>query len=390
MTFKHINFSDSPTMRSLEKIAISKGLVKVEKPLIKEASSPDLSVSSNLTENILKLCSGLRANGLNKYADEVESKFISYKKAEKSLYDVSGEEGEDLVDAAHPEGSHQLEGVSGDSIIETIIDKQLADLKMIDKIPTGKLSSAKDIICAVKNAINIKIAEELNPDELDNQCKVNIQAAINKFNILRNVVNKELWIPIPNPFDEDNTIIVSPTVSKINIIINKLFGSYGSFGVGILNFLKLRVSEEVGPTVDKLGEQIKSYLGTALSLKNKANMARAEQTSKQTGEPEIINTPATELKEVKIEGSPLSILYRNINNLIGKLSGWKVRGNISSNNQLKNWIDNQIKQLQDIENRYTIEEKSHPNQAKELISPLQQDIANEEKDINEFAGKFIK
>lgn len=149
MTLKHVKFEDSVTMRSLEKVAREKGWVQSE-PIEKTAKKKDdYSVTSNLTENVIKLCTGLRNSGFTKYADELESKFMAYKKA-TNMYDTTGEKGEDLVDAAHPHGSHKLEGVDGDSVIETILDQQLKDVEMVNKHPSGKLSSAKDVLNAVK------------------------------------------------------------------------------------------------------------------------------------------------------------------------------------------------------------------------------------------------
>src|SRR5580692_10358469 len=133
MTFKHIDFADSETMRSLERLAVKKGLCKPEE--IKKTAAIDLFASSNLTQNILNLCSGLRASGMNKYAEEIEQKYIYYKKAQ-TLYDVSKETGEDLIDAAHPNGSHKLRDVDSDeAVIETVIDQHLAAIKMLDKKP---------------------------------------------------------------------------------------------------------------------------------------------------------------------------------------------------------------------------------------------------------------
>lgn len=86
MSFKHINFTDSQTMREFEKLAIKKGLIKPEQ-IKKEASEKpkDYSVSDDLTSNILKLCSGLRYSGYEVFASEVEDKFLLHKKAEAEL-----------------------------------------------------------------------------------------------------------------------------------------------------------------------------------------------------------------------------------------------------------------------------------------------------------------
>jgi hypothetical protein len=153
MNWKHTKFDESVVMRSLEKLAKEKGMVK-EKDLTKTASVKklDLSPSSSLTINLMKLSAGLRAEGLSSYADELETKFTNYKYAQ-TLYDTHGEKGEDLIDAAHPKGSHKLEDVdSTEAVFETILDQHLQNVKMIDKKPTGKLAN-HSIINQVKKVL---------------------------------------------------------------------------------------------------------------------------------------------------------------------------------------------------------------------------------------------
>src|SRR5579885_1969993 len=112
MTFKHVKFEDSPTMRSLERVAKDNGWVK-EEPIVKEAARKEnYKPSLALMDNIIKLCNGLRKVGMEKYADELENNFVNYKRAQ-TIYETSKEKGEDLVDAAHPQGSHKLEDVEG-------------------------------------------------------------------------------------------------------------------------------------------------------------------------------------------------------------------------------------------------------------------------------------
>lgn len=148
MTFKHVKFEDSIVMRSLEKLAKEKGLVESE-PITKSASQ-SLVPTNNLTENVLVLCDGLRQRGFTKQAIELEEKFLAYKQAQ-TLYETTSEKGEDLVDAAHPKGSYKLEDVDSDeAVVETILDRHMKMVKMIEKTPTGKLSSASQVINAVK------------------------------------------------------------------------------------------------------------------------------------------------------------------------------------------------------------------------------------------------
>jgi len=149
MTFKHAKFDDSAVMRSLEKVAREKGWVE-SKPITKSASSElNFSPSSNLTENVLKLCAGLKQVGLERYALDIENKFVTFKQA-ATLYDTHGETGEDLVEAAHPKGSHKLEDMDSNHVVLTILDQHLKGIELANKKPTGKLSNARDILKAVK------------------------------------------------------------------------------------------------------------------------------------------------------------------------------------------------------------------------------------------------
>lgn len=176
MTFKHMKFEDSPTMRALEKVAKEKGLVKPE-PLQKKAAvtkKADYTPSENLMENIFKLCAGLRDNGLKKEADEIEMNYLNLKRAQ-TLYETSKETGDDLIHAAHPKGSHKLEGVEGDeyAVVEDILDQHIKIVEKITKKPTGKLSSA-GVINAVKKALGQEdpTAQKYSPELIGNWYRV--------------------------------------------------------------------------------------------------------------------------------------------------------------------------------------------------------------------------
>lgn len=155
MTYKHIDFSSSPTMRSLERVAKEKGWIK-EEPLTKTAAvKTDLTPSNSLLDNVLKLCAGLRDRGFEKQASELEINLLNYKQAQ-TLYETTPEKGEDLVHAAHPQGSHKLEGLDAENdgaVVEDILDQHAKNLQMIEKKPTGKLASISEAIEAVKVAI---------------------------------------------------------------------------------------------------------------------------------------------------------------------------------------------------------------------------------------------
>lgn len=162
MTYKNIKFEDSAVMRSLERVAVEKGLVKPD-ILKKEASAKPEEAPHTLSEKILKLCEGLREQGFQKYADEVEVKFLMFKKAENSLYDITKEEGKDLIEFAHPDGGKKLDkGWSDLGTVETILEKQRKIQEVVNKKPTGKLAS-KNIINTIRIVLAQDAAEPTDP-----------------------------------------------------------------------------------------------------------------------------------------------------------------------------------------------------------------------------------
>lgn len=110
---------------------------------LKPAESDEVIVESkgSLDENILKLCNGLRGQGLDSYAESLEKKFITYKAAANThLYRAHDEDGVDLINAAHPDGDVNMgDGERGD--VETIVSHQKKMIDVVQKTPTGKLAS---------------------------------------------------------------------------------------------------------------------------------------------------------------------------------------------------------------------------------------------------------
>lgn len=177
-------------MRALEKVAQEKGLVKPD-PIQKTASASkiDLTPSDNLMENVLKLCNGLRRQGFEKEASEVETNYLSYKQAQ-TLYDVSQEKGEDQIQAAHPEGSHKMENIEGDmAVFETVVSRHLKVLDVVKKTPAGKLTEASAIIDAVKTVLG-----QTSPVSLDKFVKDYAAKAYTALVSICNVASDEITL----------------------------------------------------------------------------------------------------------------------------------------------------------------------------------------------------
>lgn len=241
MTFKHGNFGDFVVMRSLEKLAQEKGLVSPEKAIKTASTKVGLTPSNNFTSNILNLCAGLRASNFHKQADELESKFMIYKKSQ-TLYEAFKETGEDLVDLAHPKGSHKLEGVDGGdlTVIETIVDQHLKTLKMIDKMPTGKLASSRDILNAVKIVLGQTIAEQLDPLRKENAI-TELSYILGHLDQAKEILNKIDATSLKWSFNIHHKDIVirinNATKDNVNIQeINKIIGGLNSIQDSINGF----------------------------------------------------------------------------------------------------------------------------------------------------------
>jgi hypothetical protein len=118
---------------------------KPEEPQAKELFDSIIlsSETSSLSASILKLCSKLRTEGFSRYADELEEKFLQYKAAKVHLYRAHDEDGEDLVERAHPDGDVKIvdEVSDNNGDVETIVSRHKKIVDIMGKEPTGKLGS---------------------------------------------------------------------------------------------------------------------------------------------------------------------------------------------------------------------------------------------------------
>lgn len=109
---------------------------------IKALLATDTVREVTVDEKIMSLCSKLRQEGFNKQADGLEEKFLTYKSATTHLYRVHDEDGEDLVDAAHPDGENAICDAGGDlGTVETIVTEHKKLVDIITKEPKGKHAS---------------------------------------------------------------------------------------------------------------------------------------------------------------------------------------------------------------------------------------------------------
>lgn len=308
MTFKHVKFQDSAVMRSLERVAKEKGLVK-EEDLVKTASlskKADLTPSDNLLENLLKLSSGLREAGFSKYADELEDKAFAYKQSQ-TLYETSKETGEDLVDAAHPKGSHKLEDVDGDDLatIETIIDQQLKDLEMIEKKPTGKLASGKDILKAVRVVLAQDATEQIT-DQISEQLSI----VLSSVRRLDSLTAKELNFDLSTGYIPNLAALAkNPKVDNLREMQKLISRMRWRLKPGVA----FGVSEDLWTQIEPLQVAAEKAIEKAINLRIKFNQIKSKELTNETAPAApapIANPVVDKLKSAKMTLNGIAALVK--------------------------------------------------------------------------------
>jgi hypothetical protein len=337
MTFKHIKF-DSEVFRSLEKVAVAKGLVKPE-TLEKKASitkKADYTPSSDFMENILKLCAGLRTEGLVKEAAELEVNFLNYKQAQ-TLYETSKEKGEDLVQSAHPKGSHKLEGVDAEeATFEDILDQHLKSVQMVEKKPTGKLTNASQLIQEVKRALG----------QTDSPAQ--ISALMGKVRSLAqrvvNLTESELtasWSHVASSLDK---LAQNPTVDNLKRMQELINTQKWRLKPG----LAFGLSEDTWTRVRGALDEMSTSVSMAIELRTKIN--------EQAGMQLVESAPAAPPK-----AEPGSDMFKKINGAASQFAA--LANQITSDDpkdaaaleQTKNWLKQKSVALQNLAKQFQSE-----------------------------------
>lgn len=384
MTFKHVKFGDSVTMRSLEKVAHEKGWIKEDS--IKKTASKfiNLAPSNSFMENIVKLCAGLRNSGFDKYAEDLEVSFMVYKRADKN-YDISGEKGEDLIDAAHPEGGHQMEGIEGDAYIETILEKHLKLTEVAEKNPTAK--AAKNILKDVKMVLAQSAIDGLYNQALD---------TFGKF--------REVYSNLADKLGRGADSNARYLDTLQNILVGKRASKHKDLATALSNMVSnLRDDVEPGffssPTDQQQWEAAQPLFPIAKKYADRFNLnvsklQQVERSAYEAGatkqyDPESASEQSQEttkaptvLEEVKVNASPST---QRLLLLINKLSAFRAIGNIARNTAAITWISTEIKEIQDLMKRLA----SVPEgQEAAVASALEREIVEKENEVNQFAASW--
>ena len=375
MTYKHIKFEDSAVMRSLEKVAIKNGMVKPEENLKKNASGQTQDIpSDSFSGNLLALCEQLRAHGFNKYAADLELKFLLLKKAEGTCYDVTGEKGEDLVDRAHPDGSKKIDKEWDDfGTIETITDQHDKIVEVVEKEPKGKLAN-KNIL----NAVKIILAQtQSSREQLVDELNRYLRNAQNTLAQIARIADEsgDLDISASNfTRDFERLFSESPTIDTLNAIMKMVKEFYSRLQPGVV----FGVKEETWRKISGLFGQVNGALSHALDLRNQIVNIDASQYQQQTDTTDP-NSGKLEVPTVNIESSQFEALINKLKSLINEVGSYTATAKVNQSSEAKKWVSNELETLNNILKRY---EGVSQDQQSNLTSSLSQEIEKEEKDID--------
>jgi hypothetical protein len=245
MTFKSIKFSDSPVMRSLQRVALERNLIQPK--TIEKSASSDFTPTNNLINDLLKLASGLKEAGFHSYADDLELKIINYKYAKAKEFDP-------ILDQAHPK-STDLENI--DHTVKNLLESHLDFVQSVNSKPKGKIANYLLID---------KIAQVLKDPTINSDDK-------SKFPIIS---LDQAWV------SEDgtrcNSTFISQTLESQALSLVK--------AVNLLNKLKSvsadkrfdpAVSKGIELTMNVLGNLVKDYVGACKTAAAKAKSIETER-----------------------------------------------------------------------------------------------------------------
>jgi len=173
MISKHSgNLNDSKMFLEFEKTSIKKGLAKPAE--IVKTAAPKYEASNDLNSDLITLANGLRAQGFEKEANSLEDKIYNVKLAETHLYHAIDEDGQDLLDFAHPDGDLKITD-SPHGMVETTDSAHKKIVDIVNKKPTGKYSAAQNVVIAAAEVLDInflkKAQEQINLNELTEEPK---------------------------------------------------------------------------------------------------------------------------------------------------------------------------------------------------------------------------
>lgn len=398
MTFKHTKFDDSAVLRSLEKIAVQKGLAKPE-AITKSASQlvneRDLSATGDLSNDIMKLCAGLRRDGLHKHADDIEFNFVNYKKAQ-TLYETSKETGEDVVHAAHPDGPAELD-VDGKHKVLDIISRQLQMIKTVNKEPTGKLAYRNNL-----KALKMVLAHEAeSAQELIQEAKEKVLQAKTIYNQLCEYTDGLLYINISRAdslsFDQASSTPSTLNLMKLQSEIKAVeknaapATSWYQLGHGVPKEKWAPAKQMFDDIYDLIGDEDKNknlntYNETAYALSYKAeHLSKLKKPSRRrptgpVGPTDLDPGGVSPPQKASVESE-----FKIVDAQISRMRSFKRTENVRNNPRAVNVADKIIAKFEEIKKFY-----SDVEDPEAIIDELKEEVQTGVNTVNKFKEKYVK
>jgi hypothetical protein len=327
-----------------------------------------------VNESILKLCSSLRSSGLTARADSVENKFLSYLQAANThLYRVHDEDGEDLVDQAHPEGDHHVEdGDLGD--VETIVSKHKKIVDVITKEPTGKLAN---YVLQCKIALGASFLAQAQ--DITNTYYDIANDALDKFHSAYDNVkigmgddageNDQFFSALKDVLDKRNvhTMVDSDFAASLTNAMNDLKDAIEPSFLGhpIDSIFSPGKQEEKQKAVQKYFPALKNYADRFAAAIRKIEQAEGKvEEAKETQEAKYVDP---EYKNSVIQ---------KLNGLITELTVYGQNQKVSSNPSSAKYVPVQITEIKGL-----IEQIQQGDMTKELSDH----VSKVEAEVNKFA-----
>lgn len=124
----------SEVLKEFEYQAMRRGEISTE-PIEKKASM-SFGPTDDLYSDLITLAYGLRSRGYLKQANEIEERAFIFKQADVHLYRVHDEDGEDLIEFAHPDGDVEIVPSKGEyGKVETPLSQHCKILDVVLKQP---------------------------------------------------------------------------------------------------------------------------------------------------------------------------------------------------------------------------------------------------------------
>jgi hypothetical protein len=334
--------------------------------------SPKKAIELSLDESILKLCSNLREQGMVKHADDLENKFITYKSAANThLYRAHDEDGEDLVNQAHPKGDHNVaDGELGD--VETEISKHKKIVDIINKQPTGKLAAYVDQCKIVLGASFLAQAQaQSDPysialdaiekyrnvyDMVKSKVGEDIGEGDQYFNMLKGILDKKEV----HKFEDFSSYLTSDMNNLKSSIAPSMFSFDAVFSPG--------KQEQQSQDVQKYFPLLKKYSDRfSTAIKQIQSIEHETQVAQDTEEAIQADPEKTNVVQV----------IEKLNSLISQLKEYSIK--VSKNQIGTKYINDEINEIKILISRVN----------KEGLTPeVDNLVAEAEKSINDFATSW--